>query len=135
MKLSSIVLLLFSITTLNSCMKESISTSNEETIVSTSSEEIIIGNAPSTMLGAVWMNYDETYCADPWGESSAEEQDKLTNIVIYFNDLGVQIIEIEVIDENEPEDCFSCGCKSGFVIKCKISEEDVSVLIDEGFYQ
>ena len=136
MKLSSIVLLLISITTLNSCMKESISTSSEETIVRTSSEEIIISNAPEAVLATDWVRYDETFCSNPWGGSYYDSDiEKDSSIENYFINLEVEIFEINKSEVASPETFFLCVAKTGYVIKCKISEEDVSILIDEGFYQ
>ncbi len=125
--------MLIGLTLFNSCKKETISTSSEETIISVCSENI---DLPEETLITAWVYFDETYCADPWGNSNDSESEKLINIENYLNDLNVAVFEIEISEENVPETCLSCGCHSGFVIKLHIKEEDVSVLITaDDFYE
>ena len=96
---------------------------------------IITFNNCKKITGKVWVYYDETYCANPWGESNLSESEKKNNIKHYLENMDVKVFKVIVSNENTPENCFSCGCKSGNIIKCKIEEKDVNVLVKVGFYQ
>jgi hypothetical protein len=129
MKFFTILLLLIGIVTFNSCKKETV------VVAPILAEEEVVLDTTAEVIATVWMYYDETYCYDPWGHFDVLEQEKKVNIENYFNDLNVEVFEIEISEENLPDDCFSCGCHSGFTIKCRILPEDVNSLINEEFYQ
>jgi hypothetical protein len=128
MKFFTILLLLIGIAMFNSCKKEAV------VVASILAEEEVVADTTAEEADTVWVYYDETYCADSWGVCNVVEQEKIINIENYFNDLNVEIFEIEISEENAPDDNFGCGNKSGYVIKCKIQEEDISILIGENFY-
>jgi hypothetical protein len=129
MKFLTIIIVLIGITAFNSCKKETVVISPVQTV------EPVVADTTAEEVDTVWMYYDETYCYDPWGHFDVLEQEKKVNIENYFNDLNVEVFEIEISEENLPDDCFSCGCHSGFTIKCRILLEGVNVLINEEFYQ
>ena len=127
MKVLTFVLVLIGLTTFYSCEKE--------TVVTTTEEPITVICVEAAAVDTVWVFYDETYCSDPWGVFNVVEQEKLNNIKNYLIDLNIEVLEIEISEENAPDDNFGCGNKSGFVIKCKINIEDLNQLIAEDFYQ
>jgi hypothetical protein len=130
MRLLILIFVVLGITTFNSCKKE--------TVVATPilTEEEVVADATAEEAYTVWMYYDETICADPWGGAHTNsEEEKKTNIENYFIDLEVEIFEIEISDEGLPESNLICVSKSGNVIKCRILLEGVNVLINEEFYQ
>lgn len=87
------------------------------------------------LANTTWMYYDETGCADAWGVSNVPENEKKKNIEKHFKNIGIKIFKTEIINDGTRELCFSCGCKSGKRIKCKIKERDVVPMRNEGFYQ
>ncbi|MDD3629771.1 MAG: hypothetical protein PHF55_01905 [Bacteroidales bacterium] len=87
------------------------------------------------LVDTTWVYYNETYCADAWGQSTVPEDEKKKNIEKHFKNKGIKIFKIEINDDGTPESCFSCGCKTGKIIKCKIKESDVATMINEEFYQ
>ena len=96
---------------------------------------MITFNSCEKITDTVWVYYDETYCTDSWGKSSLTEKEKKNNIESYLDNLGVKVFKVKISEEGTPDSCFSCGCKSGNIIKCKIKEKDIDILINEGFYQ
>ncbi len=81
-----------------------------------------------------WVYYDETHCADAWVHNNTNELLK-DNIIAYFKTKDIEIYEIEIFTDREPESCYSCGCKTGRRIKCKIRKRDVDDMKQNGFYQ
>jgi len=96
---------------------------------------IVTLNGCEKLVKTSWVYYDESYCADPWGNNSVQTDEKKENIETHFKDKGIKIFKVEILDDRTPESCFSCRCKTGNRIKCKIKERDVTEMENEGFYQ
>lgn len=79
--------------------------------------------------------YDETFCADPWGQSSVADDDKKKNIEKYLKGKSIKIFKVEILNDRTPDLCKSCGCKSGKRISCKVKKSDLNKAINVGFYQ
>ena len=77
-----------------------------------------------------WVYYDQTGCADPWGVSYQE-----SDVVEYFKQKGIKIYDIKFTNDGIVEYCYSCGCKTGYRINCKVKEKDISVMLSEVFYE
>jgi hypothetical protein len=86
------------------------------------------------LTNTVWVHYDETYCADPWGNNSVSKEDKKKNVVKYFKDKGIKIHAIEILNNGTEEMCFACHCHSGIRIKCRVKKKDVEALHNANFY-
>jgi len=87
------------------------------------------------LTNTTWVYYNETYCADVWGQNTVPEDEKKKTIKKHFKDKGIRIFKVEITADGTPDSCFSCGCKTGKRIKCKIKEKDVTAMKNEGFYQ
>lgn len=88
------------------------------------------------LVDTTWMYYDETYCADPWGQNNIQENEKKKNIKDYFKkEKGIKVFKVKFLGDRTRDSCFSCLCKSGKRIKAKIKESDIKVMKTEGFYQ
>ena len=81
------------------------------------------------------MYYDETGCFDKWGSSNIPENKKKQNIVKYFNNLGICIYDIQIINDGILEECKACFCKTGYRIHCKIEKNDLKKIKKENFYE
>ncbi len=83
-----------------------------------------------------WVYYDETNCADAWQQTSNNEVLKL-NVIDYFDGKGIEIYEVEIFNDRSAELCtvYSCNCKSGRRIKCKISSRKADDIKAYGFYE
>ena len=92
-------------------------------------------NSCEKFADTTWTYYNETYCADPWGQNTVPEDEKKKNIENHFKDKGIKIFKVEITDDGTLDLCESCGCKSGKRIKCKIKESDLAAMKNEGFYQ
>lgn len=92
-------------------------------------------NSCEKLTNTAWVYYNETYCADAWGQNTVPEDEKKKNIEKYFKDKGIKIFKVEITDDGTLDLCESCGCKSGKRIKCKIKEDDVESMKKAGFYQ
>lgn len=92
-------------------------------------------NSCEKFTDTTWMYYDETYCADPWGQNTVPDDDKKKNVEKYLENKDIKIFKVEITSDGTPENCYSCGCKTGKRIKCKIKESDVSAMKNENFYQ
>ena len=127
MRISVIILVLIGFTIISSCEKETIII-KPITVV----EPIVVDT--TVEVDTIWMYYDETGCSDPWGVGSISEQEKKVNIENYLNGLNIDVFLIEISEDGVADNCFACYCKTGFIIKCKIKEEDVTTLLNDGFY-
>ena len=83
----------------------------------------------------IWVYYDETYCSDKWGDSDVPDNKKIKNVKKYLKSKEISVFKIEISYTGAYEICQACTCKSGNVIKCKISETDLQKSINENFYK
>ena len=82
----------------------------------------------------VWMNYDETSCADKWSFDLNNERLK-DNVTAYLDSKGIKVLEIEIFVDGTAETCLACTCKTGRRIKCKVKKKEEDNLQGEGFYK
>ena len=78
--------------------------------------------------------YNETKCSDKWGSSNIPENEKKQNIIMYFENLGIRIYDIQIVNDGTSEECKACFCKTGYRIHCKINKDDLSKFKTENFY-
>lgn len=81
-----------------------------------------------------WVYYNETYCSDPWTASNVNETLK-DNCVAYFKKEGVEIYDIELFSDRDPESSASCVNKTGRRFKCKIKNRDLKKMQAFDFYE
>lgn len=84
-------------------------------------------------FGKTCLVYEQTYCADPWGNSSLEDEKIAENLNSYFQNLGVEINDICFDEEGTIENCYACSCKSGRRIKVKVKNKNWEILRNLGF--
>ena len=82
-----------------------------------------------------WVYFDETYCADPWGDYDSDNSKKTDNVKKYLKDNNIRVFKVQVNNDGTQELCKSCGCKSGNRIKCKIKSKDKSKAVALKFYE
>ena len=92
-------------------------------------------NSCEKLTDTAWVYYNETWCADKWGQSTVSEDEKKKNIKKYFKDKGIKIFQVEITNDGVLQTCFSCGCTTGKRIKCKVEEKEVEAMKNENFYQ
>lgn len=79
-----------------------------------------------------WAYYNQTQCADPWGEAHLES-DLLFALANYFNQIEVRTLSIVFSENSELHVCSSCGCYTGKVIEVKATESNIRTLSSHGF--
>ena len=82
-----------------------------------------------------YMIYIETKCADVWqtGQNSSDTE-VLDAVKDYLNDLDIDFDDLEIFfDENYAQDCESCACTTGRVIRLEVEEDQVDEMEAEGF--
>lgn len=83
-----------------------------------------------------WVYYDITGCSAPWGYVTWTTESETIKIVEeYFKQKNVRIYKIKITNDGTPQACKACYCKTGQRINCKVKDDDVSVMIAEGFYE
>lgn len=99
------------------------------------------------LYNTIWVYYDETFCTNPWSSIinigvDTPKDEKIKAVEEYFKDKGIKIFKIEIEEDETLLDfypdsiiCLACHCKTGYRIKCKIKESDLSKMEKEGFYQ
>ncbi|MBI2721093.1 MAG: hypothetical protein HYX39_02845 [Bacteroidetes bacterium] len=87
------------------------------------------------LIQTSWVYYDETACADPWGDSNNDESSKKNNVKNYLKDKDIKVFEVQILNDGTLELCYSCGCKTGHRIKCKIKSKDKANAIALNFYE
>ena len=89
------------------------------------------------LYNTIWVYYDETDCFDSWGifKHNTPKDEKIKVIEEYFKDKGIKIFKIEITEDGTREICMACFCKTGYRIRCKIKERDLSKMEKEEFYQ
>lgn len=93
-------------------------------------------NSCGKINDTIWVYYDETKCADPW-ETNENTSVKVKTKAIenYLENKGVKVFKVKINDDGTAEECKSCFCKTGSRIKCKINEDEIEKMKEEGFYQ
>ena len=81
-----------------------------------------------------WAYYDETYCSDKWPQSGNNETLK-QNIIDYFKPKGVEIFDIEIFVDRDPESSAQCYNKTGRRVRVRINKSDVETVKSNGFYE
>jgi len=82
----------------------------------------------------IWVYYNETQCADNWGNAFENENEKKQNIITYFENLNVRIYDIRIVNYGFGEICAACFCLTGNRIYCKIKKNDLDVMKSENFH-
>ncbi|HRN93133.1 MAG TPA: hypothetical protein PL084_00265 [Chitinophagales bacterium] len=84
-----------------------------------------------------WVYYDETFCADPWGNANIGETEKIKAIGKYLKEQKVKFFKVKIVHDASigAITCYACNCKSGNRIHVEIDRKDVSKALNENFYQ
>lgn len=89
---------------------------------------------PFNQLTFIW---DQTKCADPWGNGENKTNEETETVVISFlEDEGVQVQNLDFDDKSKLDVyCESCACGTGQRILVEVRLEDFEKMEDLGFYQ
>lgn len=84
-----------------------------------------------------WVYYDETFCADPWGDANIGETEKIKAIEKYLKEQRVKFFKVKIVHDASIGEitCYACNCKSGNRIHVEIDRKDVSKALNVKFYQ
>jgi hypothetical protein len=86
-------------------------------------------------FSAVWVKYNETGCADPWGYDFEKESDKLSAIQDYLiNEEGIECYKVSVGDPVQTSGCLACICETGNTLRAKIHEDNLQAAVAVGWY-
>lgn len=79
--------------------------------------------------------YEETYCADPWGQSGSSSDAELHVLVSDYltNSLGIEFSNLLVTHEGIPQSCLACSCRTGRIIRIEAAMAYEDVLLTDGF--
>ncbi len=82
-------------------------------------------------------HWDETMCADPWIQDSADTEEKRKeSIEDYLAEQKVDVEDIEFeFDASKEEFCEACNCKTGRVIIVDVPKSDRRKMQRLNFYQ
>ena len=72
----------------------------------------------------VTLSYKQTYCADPWQNSSADSL-TLLNVAAYLNASTLYIASLAIKQETAPDDCKACTCKTGKLIYVSTFNDEI----------
>lgn len=90
------------------------------------------------LYNTTWVCYDDTFCANPWSSIinisvETPQNEKIKAVEKYFKDKGIKTFKIEIVKDKTLLDfypdsiiCLACHCKTGYRVKCKIKERDLS---------
>ena len=84
----------------------------------------------------VWMQYDQTSCADPWTMTPTASHFELTDLELlqlYLATEDVEALELRLVEGGIAEACEACFCKTGLIFEVKIEPADVSQMENLGF--
>jgi len=83
----------------------------------------------------VWVQYNETWCADSWYNGEFTEEEKKQLVEKYFEARGCKIKTIKIVEVGAEIPCFACECQSGLAVKCEIRGKYVGTFLEEGFFK
>lgn len=94
----------------------------------------IIAACQDSNSDSLSLKYEETQCANPWGEES-EEGNYIVEVRAYLEDKGIEVLSIyiDVYDENAGENCNACTCPTGRNIVISVPVKDAKKAEDVGF--
>ena len=77
--------------------------------------------------------YEQTYCADPWGQDNEDDETLIKNLKEHFDNLGVTLYDIGIDEKGTRQGCFACHCKSGKRFCVKVKNNDLNKAKEHGF--
>lgn len=83
--------------------------------------------------GKTCVIYEQTYCADPWGQYDLPDTALLQNLNEYFDSLGVTLYNLGIEEGGIQEICMACSCKSGKRFCAKVKDNDLVTIKQHGF--
>lgn len=86
-------------------------------------------------LGKTCVMYEETYCADPWGEGFASDLELRDGIRAFLLSKSVDLDQIGFEMTAAPEPCYACSCKTGRTIFGKVDLEDLESIKELRFVE
>jgi putative hemolysin len=76
--------------------------------------------------------YAQTYCADKW-QQARTPADLVNVATAYLKQQGINLEKVQAAQENPPQLCNACQCKSGVVLRAQVQPKDVAALEALGF--
>ncbi|MEP7377369.1 MAG: hypothetical protein ABI675_28460 [Chitinophagaceae bacterium] len=61
------------------------------------------------------LSYKQTYCSDPWATGTNDNL-TLVNVASYLASSELYIASLYIKQENSPDMCLACSCKTGKII-------------------
>lgn len=98
-------------------------------------------NSCKKEIKTVWVYFDETGCLYPWGpykQDGTQDQEIMDAVKKNIENQNVKIFEIKIVSDGVPAGqmlCTACNCKTHRRIHCRVNEKDVSVMLNNGFYE
>lgn len=82
-----------------------------------------------------WMKYEQTACADTWGNSNSFSNDKDLEKAVTnnFDEMKIKIKTVNITNDGIIDYCYACNCRTGKIIHCKVKEKDISEMEIKGF--
>lgn len=77
--------------------------------------------------------YEQTYCADPWGQDSEDDEILINNLKEHFDHLDVVLYDIGIDEKGIGQGCDACHCKSGKIFCAKVKNENLNKVKEQGF--
>ena len=77
--------------------------------------------------------YEQTYCADPWGQNNEGDEKLVNNLIVYFDNIGITLFDVGIGEGGIRQDCYACHCKSGRRFCAKVRNRDLNTVKEYGF--
>lgn len=98
-------------------------------------EEDSVANNCEIQLERTCVGYLETYCSDSWGNGYTSDGPLIADLIDFFEDRNIELIQIHIEDTSSPEVCNACSCKTGRTIIGSVANEDLQAIKELGFFE
>lgn len=92
------------------------------------------GRCGTVMLDSVFVRYQQTYCADPWGQAQGAQQlQAVAQAYLVQQGISLRPGALRAYVRNPASVCNACSCTSGLVVEAAIVSADLPAMQALGF--
>ncbi|NQV52699.1 MAG: hypothetical protein HQ500_05915 [Flavobacteriales bacterium] len=95
---------------------------------------VLLSVGCARQFNSVWVLYEESYCADPWGVDFEDDDAKFKAVKDYLEASDIRAFKVEAGTGIEKSVCNSCECGNGEVLRAKVHEDDRQAVVAAGWY-
>mgnify|MGYP006899134068 CR=1 FL=1 len=90
------------------------------------------GRCGTVVTDSIFVRYEQTYCADPWGQAQGAQQLQAA-AQAYLGQQGLRPSTVTAYVRNPAAVCNACTCTTGLVVEAAIAPPDLPVMQALGF--